>query len=530
VRSAAPGIDAIALLPGDSPVCWLFPDFLSPSECDAEIASAQARGFVRADADFPPSYRNNRRLVLDDPSRSEALYARLLSRVTIDRLVRDAHGRRWRPTGVNPRLRYCRYEPGEAFHLHQDGVRHERDGRRSWLTFMIYLDDPDRFEGGETRFFAHGPEGDANGDNPVLLSLRPPRGSLIVFDHGLWHDGAEVLAGVKHVLRSDLLFAADDSADIVADCIGRTGPFTPGHDGYVWKLAALGDGGVASAGRDAIVRLWSDDGAPRGMLVGHTQSILAMAQTSTDTLYTLSRDRTLRCWDLHRCIQTSCSIAHAGAGLALVADTDESLISGGADGALRRWRRMDAIASRDAAHAGWIWDLALHVDTAISVGEDGFARIWRREDLSLLATLPHPHALRAVAVRSDAGGIALACGDMYGHVHLWHRSDGHDWRSSGIQTRHRAAVRALRLLPDGRLGSAGEDGCILVGGCTAEEPWHEVARHANFATDLLAFHDGRLLSAGYDGSLRVGAWSADHSPTTDLIPLTSSPRSTLEQP
>jgi WD40 repeat protein len=517
VSVAAPGIDAIALLPGDSPVCWLFPDFLSPSECDAEIASAQAHGFVRADADFPPSYRNNRRLVLDDPSRTEALYARLLTRTTMDALVREAHGRRWRPTGVNPRLRYCRYEPGEAFHLHQDGVRHERDGRRSLLTFMIYLDDPDRFEGGATRFFAHGPEGDANGDNPVLLSLRPSRGSLIVFDHGLWHDGAEVLAGVKHVLRSDLMFAADDSTDAVADTGGESGAFTPGHEGYVWKLAALGDGGVASAGRDAVVRLWSNDGAPRGTLVGHTQSILALAQTSADTLYTLSRDRSLRCWDLERCIETGCTIAHTGAGLALAADTDGSLVSGGADGALRRWRRMAVVASRDDAHAGWVWDLALLGETAISVGEDGFARVWRREDLSLMATLPHPHPLRAVAVRSDADGITLVCGDMVGHVHVWRASGGHDWHRYGVQHRHRAAVRALRWLPDRRLGSAGEDGRILVGDSTADGQWHEAARHANFATDLLALRDGRLLSAGYDGSLRVADHVTGRSPTTDIF-------------
>lgn len=514
--AAAPGIDAIALLPGGSPVCWLFPDFLSPSECDAEIASAQAHGFVRADADFPPSYRNNRRLVLDDPSRTEALYARLLTRLGADALVRDAHGRRWRPTGVNPRLRYCRYEPGEAFHLHQDGVRHERDGRRSFLTFMIYLDDPDRFEGGATRFFAHGPEGDGNGDHPVLLSLRPPRGSLIVFDHDLWHDGAEVLAGVKHVLRSDLMFAADGIADAVADTSDESGPFTPGHDGYVWKLAVLDGGGAASAGRDAVVRLWSNDGAPRGTLVGHTQSILALAQTSGDTLYTLSRDRTLRCWDLDHCIETGCVVAHAGAGLALAADADGSLVSGGADGALRRWRHMDIVASRDAAHAGWIWDLALQGEMAISVGEDGYARVWHREDLSLAATLPHPHPLRAVAVRDDADGIVLVCGDMLGHVHVWHGSGGYHWHRSGLQARHRAAIRALRWLPDGRLGSAGEDGRILVGDTAADRQWREVARHANFATDLLAFPDGRLLSAGYDGSLRIADWSA-HPTTADII-------------
>jgi WD40 repeat protein len=284
----------------------------------------------------------------------------------------------------------------------------------------------------------------------------------------------------------------------------------------VWKLIALGDSGVASAGRDAVVRLWSTDGTARGTLVGHTQSILGMAQTSLDTLYTLSRDRTLRRWDLDQRIEIGCVVAHAGAGLALAADAEGSLVSGGADGVLRRWRDLDIVASREAAHAGWIWDLAVHGEATISAGEDGFARIWRRDDLSPMADLPHPHPLRAVAVRSDADGIALACGDMHGRVHVWRTLDGYDWRRSAAQARHRAAIRALRWLPDGRLGSAGEDGRILVGGIAADGQWREVARHANFATDLLAFRDGRLLSAGYDGSLRLGEWVANHSPTASI--------------
>ncbi|GAA4781050.1 2OG-Fe(II) oxygenase [Lysobacter hankyongensis] len=509
----SPGGGAIALLPGRASTCWLLPGFLDPAECDAEIAAAQACGFVRADADFPPSYRNNRRLVRDDAARADALYARLRERVALESLLHDAQGRRWRPTGINPRLRYCRYEPGEAFHLHQDGVRHEPHGQRSFLTFMIYLDDPAHFEGGATRFFAHGPQGDADGANPLLLSLRPPRGSLIVFDHALWHDGAEVLSGVKHVLRSDLMFASHDTGIDVADEIGTdiendasgTTAFSPGHHGYVWKLARLRDGGVASAGRDAVVRLWSSQGTLRGTLAGHAQSVLAMAQTSADTLFTLSRDRTLRRWDLQRRVETGRTVAHGGAGLALAGDADECLISAGADGALRRWRDMAVVAQREAAHAGWIWDLALHGSVVVSAGEDGFARLWQRDALTPIAALPHASPLRALAIRGDSDGITLVCGDMQGYGHVWRSADGHDWQRHGVRHRHRAAIRALRWLPDGRLGSAGEDGRVVI-----DDPegggWHEATCHANFATDLLGFADGRLLSAGYDGHLRVGRW------------------------
>lgn len=521
----SPGGGAIALLPGRASTCWLLPGFLDPAECDAEIAAAQACGFVRADADFPPSYRNNRRLVRDDAARADTLYARLRERVALEPLLHDAQGRRWRQTGINPRLRYCRYEPGEAFHLHQDGVRHEPDGRRSFLTFMIYLDDPAHFEGGATRFFAHGPQGDADGAHPLLLSLRPPRGSLIVFDHALWHDGAEVLSGVKHVLRSDLMFASDDTgievaeeigADIDNDASGATG-FSPGHHGYIWKLARLRDGGVASAGRDAVVRLWSPEGALRGALAGHAQSVLAMAQTSDDTLFTLSRDRTLRRWDLQRQVETGRAAAHDGAGLALAGDADGSLISGGADGALRRWRDMAVVAHRDAAHAGWIWDLALHGTVVVSAGEDGFARLWRRDDLSPIAALPHAQPLRAVAVRDDAEGTTLVCGDMHGQTHRWHSADGRDWHRLDLRHRHRAAIRALRWLPDGHLGSAGEDGRVLIDDVHGGG-WRDAARHANFSTDLLGFADGRLLSAGYDGHLRIGRWKAASLDASAIVP------------
>jgi len=47
-------------------------------------------------------------------------------------------------------------------------------------------------EGGETKF----------GD----LSIRPKTGTLLIFTHDLYHEGAEVTAGVKNVLRSDVMY------------------------------------------------------------------------------------------------------------------------------------------------------------------------------------------------------------------------------------------------------------------------------------------------------------------------------------
>ena len=55
---------------------------------------------------------------------------------------------------------------------------------------MIYLND--NFKGGETRF------------NNLIVA--PKKGSALVFYHYLEHEGAEVLQGIKYVLRTDIMF------------------------------------------------------------------------------------------------------------------------------------------------------------------------------------------------------------------------------------------------------------------------------------------------------------------------------------
>lgn len=58
------------------------------------------------------------------------------------------------------------------------------------LTFMIYLNEG--YTGGETRF------------ESVSVAGKP--GMALVFEHELLHEGAEVTAGVKYVLRSDVMY------------------------------------------------------------------------------------------------------------------------------------------------------------------------------------------------------------------------------------------------------------------------------------------------------------------------------------
>lgn len=167
-------------------------EFLSPAECDAWIARAEAEGFEEAPVTTAmgpvhmPEVRNNTRVMLDDVRSAEALWSRLRPYVHAD----DRRDGMWCPVGLNERLRFYRYTPGQVFKWHRDGafVRNARE--RSTLTFLVYLDDD--CDGGATEF-----------EDTVV---KPERGTALVFAHHLRHQGALVTRGVKHVLRSDVMF------------------------------------------------------------------------------------------------------------------------------------------------------------------------------------------------------------------------------------------------------------------------------------------------------------------------------------
>ena len=66
---------------------------------------------------------------------------------------------------------------------------------------LVYLSG--EIEGGETHFYEH-----HHAPQP-LVSCAPAAGAVLVHAHGmrcLTHEGSEVKAGVKYVLRTDLVY------------------------------------------------------------------------------------------------------------------------------------------------------------------------------------------------------------------------------------------------------------------------------------------------------------------------------------
>lgn len=168
---------------------FLIEHFLSPAMCQHYITLSEEAGYVPSEVNFhgasrrAEEIRNNDRVIFDDPALAASLFARAraLLPATIDG---------WTLSGLNERFRFYRYGPGEYFKWHRDEVFARSPDEASRLTFMMYLNGD--FEGGDTEFRTE--------------FIKPQEGTALVFPHQLPHQGMDVVAGLKYVLRTDVMY------------------------------------------------------------------------------------------------------------------------------------------------------------------------------------------------------------------------------------------------------------------------------------------------------------------------------------
>ena len=169
-------------------------ELMSREECESCIARAEHVGFEPAPVHSSQgdvrnaSVRNNERVIFDDPSFAELFWKRMKG--TVPPLIG-----KWRACGLNERFRVYRYEKYQQFRKHSDGSFRRSETEESRLTFMVYLNQ--EFQGGFTDFGA--------------FKVWPETGMGLWFKHGLTHEGAMVLDGVKYALRSDVMYRADQT-------------------------------------------------------------------------------------------------------------------------------------------------------------------------------------------------------------------------------------------------------------------------------------------------------------------------------
>lgn len=486
---------------GEPERCFLLEQALSPDECDTVVARAERRGFLATGLDYPPSYRDNDRAVLDDPSLASRLFARIARHLPRTLLVR---GEVFELAAANPRFRLCRYRGGQSFRVHQDGAFEPSTTERSLLTCQFSLSHPRDFHGGHTRFYA-GRRG------PLLGTVKPPRGSALVFAHDFWHDGERVDDGTKIVLRMDIVYARRGSPRVEAtDHLVRT---VARHTGYVFAAIPLLGGRIASGGRDRLVRVSAVEGGQGRVVGGHSAAITALAELSPGLLVSASRDHALRLTRLEAPAGASSEpFARAeGAFLSLASLTAERFVTGDATGAVSLWNVRNGLERRIAAHEGWVWSVACEravaqreTDSAppriASASEDGSLAVWQAEGGQCSGRVPLRRGPIHAAAWLDAETIAAGAADGTISLHRASLGPSADLAELLAIRAHDGEVYAVCSAPSG-FATAGEDGFVRrfdrEGRLLAERDLGVFMRTIRW----LAGDD--FLAGGYDGAVRV---------------------------
>jgi len=474
--------------------CFLIREAISNEICQELIAHSEQRGILLTGDDYPPSYRDNDRLVFDDPAVASWLWQQLAEHLPSE--LPDADGT-LHLVGLNPRFRVCRYEHGQCFRVHQDGAHCPTPEVSSRLTCQIYLNSSDEFSGGATRFYSarHG---------ELLGAVRPQRGTAIVFDHRLWHDGEAVDGGRKYVLRTDVLYRRESIHKLrpVSDPSDGKMRSLAGHQGYIWSVIPIGSGRLATASRDRTIRLWEQKGRRWQcfhVLCGATASLSSLAYVDGQ-LWSGSRDRMLYRWDLATGEATPVARCE-GAVLGLCLHRDRLLL-GSADGKLRVVARSGALHDTIAISPTWLWSVAgLDREFVLTGDEDGALRLCSVSTGQLTATLNPGHgAVHALQALTD-GRVAAGFAD--GRLAIYH-SDCDSLTEEHCWSAHQGEVYTLAT--DGkRLASGGEDGALHLWELSPSPRRRLSFPHPNFVRSACFLDDGSLASGCYDGLLRIFA-------------------------
>lgn len=175
------------------PLLWVVDDIYTEAECLNFIASIERSSPTLATNN--PLYRNQDRVIKDDPEIAQDLFCRLRPH-----LAEQINGLKL--VGLNERLRMYRYRSGQRFEPHMDHWYRPNETCISLHSVLVYFNDD--FEGGETRF-----------QEQIEQTITPKRGMAAIFQHKLRHEGCPVRRGTKYAMRTDVIYDALDSISTV---------------------------------------------------------------------------------------------------------------------------------------------------------------------------------------------------------------------------------------------------------------------------------------------------------------------------
>eukprot|EP00041_Stephanoeca_diplocostata_P008605 m.127027 g.127027 ORF g.127027 m.127027 type:complete len:231 (+) comp17403_c0_seq1:99-791(+) len=178
---------------------------MSAQECQDLIQYSESRGYAPALLNVgggkqiaAPEIRNSDRCIIDSPALAESIFLRI-EHLLPQEWTQDAST--FDIVGLNERLRFLRYDPGQKFLVHKDGHFVRNKDEISFVTVQLYLNEG--FSGGRTRFFG---KIDGLSDEEANPGCVPVTGKVLTFQHRLYHDGEELKKGRKYAIRTDVMY------------------------------------------------------------------------------------------------------------------------------------------------------------------------------------------------------------------------------------------------------------------------------------------------------------------------------------
>jgi predicted 2-oxoglutarate/Fe(II)-dependent dioxygenase YbiX len=162
--------------------CLCVDDVLTPAECRDLIRELDHANLEKVERGDMATYARNIKV---DSALAAKIYAR----------IQDLLPSVPRTMGCNEYMRFSKYEPGEEFKRHRDGINQDRNGFRAKYTVNIFLNED--FAGGETEFY------DDSGRSQFLAV--PATGRGMIFDNQILHSGNRVGNGYKYLIRTDVM-------------------------------------------------------------------------------------------------------------------------------------------------------------------------------------------------------------------------------------------------------------------------------------------------------------------------------------
>ena len=159
---------------------------LSAEECAELITACEAARFTW----FETPTRKVATAALTSP--------RLLDMLTA-RLTLPPHYDSMRLDSVSCNFRALKYVPGDYHGRHKDGTYTDKEHvALSGMSLLLYLNDT--HEGGRTRFY------DSDAADSAFVAVQPAAGMVCLFPQTVNHDAEALRAGVKYVIRTDVLY------------------------------------------------------------------------------------------------------------------------------------------------------------------------------------------------------------------------------------------------------------------------------------------------------------------------------------